>query len=87
MSGKVIELLQSIPLAWTVLGALVTALTAAVGFAPRLSDVEERVVVLERVARYQGCRAYLQDKGKDPSDCAVIYRDLEQWLIAPEVRP
>jgi hypothetical protein len=83
------------PIAWR---AAVLALVSLLGgagvsaniVAPaegRMEALEGRVTVLERVARYQGCRSYLEDKGKDPADCAIIYRDLEPWLTNPEARP
>ena len=51
--------------------------------AKRFGDLEARVTTLERVARFQGCRVYLEDTGRDPKACAVIYRDLEDFLTEP----
>ena len=84
------ELVEAIPTAkavWALFGAIGGAAILGYTLPSRIDNLEDRVQVLERVGRYQGCRSYFSDTGKNPADCAGIYRDLEDFLVDPALLP
>jgi hypothetical protein len=72
-----------------VIGGLCSAGLLGASLHPRLSAVERRVDVLERIALYEGCRSWMEDHDRDPAECGVIFKDLGDFFSvarAPQVK-
>ena len=80
------SLVQNLRSTWQLYAAVVLLVGNVAAFSAlpaRVQAVEKRVTVLEQVTRYQACRAFLTDRGRDPKDCTDLYRYLEAFLTDP----